>query len=465
MNDTTTIRSEMEDYIKQHGLNITQFGKLSGLNPGTMSAILNGNRVMAVNQLDRITATLALPEGYFYEQYIQEYLNEASPNWRRIRPFMYRCAELNKLGCIRQALKLLMDNLLYSPLLFEMAEVFFQEGKKEAAILLFECVAANERSQYSERLAFCQYRLFSLKLGGDQALNLLVAHQFEPYVDRLDETDQLDALKDLVNTYRSLRQWDKVNELAQQMGHKAQIQYNLEQRQTRKNGRESKKMSRPLFVYIAYANLLRAAVCDARKDYKQALQFTYAYADLSWVEETDPETVHWKGLFQHWAQVNTYVNRLMMGDISILPKYVEYIEGKKEIFSELLNIVEAANLYNIDVDHILGQFNDAILSYEQQPTSTDIYTQQVIPEQATRFWYELAKYYLSKGRYSNGFGYLFRAMEKSSEINNKTVIINCVGLYERFKKFAADEIQHQYQFYIKKVWAENEKKDPIVINY
>ncbi|MFM9278916.1 transcriptional regulator [Paenibacillus jiagnxiensis] len=465
LNDTTTIRSELEGYIKQHNLNITQFSKLAGLNPGTMSAILNGNRVMAVNQLDRITATLTLPDGYFYEQYIQEYLNEASPNWRRIRPFLYRCSELGKLECIRQVLELLMDNLLYSPLLFETAEVFFQEGQKEAAILLFECVAANERSQYSERLAFCQYRLFTLKLGDDQEQNLLVTHQFEPYVDRLDETDQLDALKDLVNTYRSLRQWDKVKDLAQQMGHKARIQYKLEQRQTRKNSSETKKASKPLFVYIAYSSLLQAAVCDARKDYKQALRFTYDYADLSWVKETDPESVHWKGLFEHWAQVNTYVNKLMMGDISILPKYVEYIGGKKEIFAELLNIVEAANLYNIDVDPILDRFSDAIMSYEQQPGSGDVYTQQVIPEQATRFWYELAKYYLRNGHFSSGFRYLFKAMEKSSEINNKTVIINCVGLYERFKNFAVDEIQHQYQFYIKKVWAENEKSDPIVSNY
>ncbi|WP_370872512.1 transcriptional regulator [Paenibacillus zeirhizosphaerae] len=453
----------MEDYIKQHCLNITQFGKLAGLNPGTMSAILNGNRVMAVNQLDRITAALALPEGYFYEQYIQEHLNEASPNWRRIRPFLYRCAEMNKLECIRQILQLLMDNLLYSALLFETAEVFFQEAKKEAAIILFESVAAGERSQYSERLAFCQYRLFNLKLGDDQTQNLLIAHQFEPYVNRLDEIDQLDALKDLANTYRSLRQWDKVNELAQEMGHKAQIQYNLEQRPTRKKSEEIKKTSRPLFVYIAYSNLLRAAVCDARKDFEQALQFTSAYADLSWVRETDDETLHWKSLFQHWAQANTYVNRLMMGDISILSEYVEYIEGKKEIFSELLNIVEAANLYHIDVDHILNQFKDAVLSDEQQ-ASADIYTKQVIPEQSTRFWYELAKYYLNQGSYSDGFNYLLKSMEKSAEINNKTVIINCVGLFERFKDFAVDEIQLQYKNYIKKVWVKNDKGDFPVIN-
>lgn len=45
---------------------------------------------------------------------------------------------------------------------------------------------------------------------GDQDLNLRAAVQFEGFVNRLDEVDQLDALKALANTYSALRYWDKV---------------------------------------------------------------------------------------------------------------------------------------------------------------------------------------------------------------------------------------------------------------
>lgn len=443
--------------MRQEGLNMSQLGKIAGLNPGTVSSILKGNRVMAVDQLDRMTAVLSLPGGHFYEQYIQECMVEAVPNWRRINPFLYRCAELDKLDCIQQIVQRLTDNLIYSPLLFDVAEDFFTTGKHAAAAILYEGVAISERRQHSERLAFCQYRLFTLGIGTDQTHNFRLACQFEPFVDRLDEADQLDALKDLANLYRSLRSWDKVRELAQEMGRRANIQYFMDRRLKRKESESNNIRSRPMFVYIAYSNLLLASVCDAEGDYEQALQYTYAYADLSWVQEQDPETQHWVNLFQQWARGNTYVNKLMAGDISVLPDYIEYIEAGREGFTELLNIIEAANRYHFDVDHVLQQFESRIVSYEQEQTA-DMYTQQVIPEQSTRLWYELAVYYLNKNIYPLGFQYLLESLEKSSKINNKTAIINCVGLFESFKEYALAETQIKYHNLIEKVWDNNEKE-------
>ncbi|MMZ68621.1 hypothetical protein D1872_313280 [compost metagenome] len=55
-----------------------------------------------------------------------------------------------------------------------------------------------------------------------------------------------------------------------------------------------KKTGRPLFFYLAYSSLLRAEVSEGRNDYKLALHYTNEYADLSWVQETDEETLHWK---------------------------------------------------------------------------------------------------------------------------------------------------------------------------
>jgi hypothetical protein len=197
--------------MKQRYLNISRFEEMTGINAGTMSSLLNGNRVMAVNQLDRITAALELPECHFYEQYIHEYLNEASPNWRRIKPFLYRCAELNKPDCLKQTATLLMDHLVYSPLLFDTAEDLFRDDKDAVAAILYQCVAESETRQHSERLALCHYRLFLLRIRDHkQAENLRAATQFEIYVDRLDEIDQLDALKELANIYRSFNPWRRL---------------------------------------------------------------------------------------------------------------------------------------------------------------------------------------------------------------------------------------------------------------
>ncbi|PPQ50414.1 transcriptional regulator, partial [Paenibacillus peoriae] len=181
-------------------------------------------------------------------------------------------------------------------------------------------------------------------------------------VERLDEIDQLDALKDLANVYRSLRKWNKVDEAAKKMKQKAKAQYSLKhQHKNRECNESTKKLSRPLFVYITYADLLCASVCDDQGDYQQALQHTYAYGNLDWVKETDEDTLYWIKQYKDWAKCNTYVNKLLSGDISVLQDYVEYIAAtsatnESEKISKLLNVIISANQYNIDVEGVLQQF-------------------------------------------------------------------------------------------------------------
>lgn len=451
MEITPTIRTEIERYLKQKGLSMTEFGRIIDLNVGTVSGIITSNRSISVNQLDRITFGMDLPPDYFYERYIEECIIEAPLNWRKIHPFLHRCVELERLDCLQRVVSMLLDNPIYTLSLFELAEELLQKGYRDAAAYLYENIAESERKQYSERLAVCQYRLFSLRIGKDQTQNLQAAARFEPFVDRLDEIGQLDALKDLANLYRALSRWDKVYKYAQMMGHRAKISYGMKKE-------SHKKPSRPPFVYIAYADLLCAYACDARGDYEQGLKHLKAHTDLSWVKEKDPESQHWLGLFQGWAKINIYVNRLMSGDVSVLPDYVEYISGEQEIFAELLNVVEAANRYNLDIDHILKRFEPQISAY-REPESTDIYTQQVLSDEYARFWYKLAKYKLFRGEYSSGFKCLMDAFEKSVTINNVLLISNCSGLFECFRVYADSETVAQYQSTFLEVWKRNEKKD------
>jgi hypothetical protein len=263
---------------------------------------------------------------------------------RRIEPFLYRCAELDKLDAIRRVVGTIMDNLLYSPKLFDMAEVLLAQGRHDAALLFYEGVAETEKYQHSERLATCQYRIFTIQVGDDQSRNLKAATLFEPYIERLDEMDQLDALKDLANVYRSLRKWDKVEEMARQMRGKAEVQYSIKHQQ--KNRKNSEHERKPEGRY------------------------------LDWVKETDEDTQHWVNLFSQWAEGNTHVNKLLSGDVSVLPDYVEYIAAtsivnENEKLSKLLNVMIAANRYEIDVDDILSRFETNINSFAQ--TSSDIY--------------------------------------------------------------------------------------------
>ncbi|MGW9530671.1 transcriptional regulator [Paenibacillus terrae] len=454
MEITPTIRAEIQTYLKEKCLNKTQFGHIAGLNPGTMSGIVTGNRSISVYQLDLITVGMNLPPDHFYERYVEECVVDEPINWRRIRPFLYRCVQFHRLDCLQRVVSVLLDNPGYLSNLFELAEDCLQNGYLDAATYLYTNVAESEKQQHSERLALSHYRLFQIAVGKDQKLNLSAANKFETFVHRLHEIDQLDALKDLANVYRSLSLWDKVYEFAYQMGQLGQIQYDLVHKSKRKGTEPQKSPSKPLFAYIAYSKLLCANACDAKGDHEQALEHIHGYADLSWVKENDPDSLYWKNQYQQWAKINTYVNRLMSGDVSVLPDYVEYIAGEQHIFAELLNVMETANRYNIDVDHILKRFESQIADYRES-SSDDVFTQQVLPEEYVRFWYKLAKYSLNKGRYPYGFKCLLNAWEKAEVINKGLLSHNCARLFERFKAHAVPETRDQLQ----SLWEKIDQKD------
>ncbi|WP_375527723.1 helix-turn-helix domain-containing protein [Paenibacillus terreus] len=462
LDKTTTIRSEVEKFMEHEGLTLSDLGRKTGINVGSLSSIITGGRMMAVNQLDRITEMMGFPEGHFYNLYIQDNRAATQPNWRRLRPFILRCADLNKLDCIQEVTSWLLDNIVYCPVLFEAAEELLQAGKKEAAAILYEGVAVTEHSQHSERLALCQYRLFLIRLGDDQAQNLEVAAQFEPYVERLDEVLQLDALKDLANVYRSLRKWDKVDKFAEMMGTRARRHYFAEHRQKRSGEDPYSKLSRPLFVYVAYSDLLRGTVSEERGRYEQALEFASRYADLSWVKERDEDTNHWKGLFQGWAKANFFVAKLFSGDLSVLNDYVNYFErNKDEILLALLNIVEVANTYKANVDGILSRFDSEIKFLGEQLEGTIIYDKRFKAERYSRLLNELSEYYLQKGENGVGFNYLLDSLQRSFIINNESIIIKSVSLFESFREYAASETQAAYQILFSEVY-QNEKNNRLV---
>lgn len=412
MNPASTIRSAMNNYMKKERLNLRQFAEKIRINVGTLSYILNGSRNITIEQLDLITEGLGENKGFFYYQYFEEVLIESTTNWRRIKPFLYGCAEIGDLDLIHKAVGLLLDNLMYSQVLFEIAEDFYKSNKKEVAVIIYENVALSEKNQHSERLALCQYRLFMCRLKYDQEKNYQTAIQFELFVDRLDGYDQLEALKDLANTYRSLCRWDKVKEFAERLKNKAEFIY---YHNTATNDLNL-TLVRPLFTYIAYSNLLLGSIYESRGDYVAALQYINMYSNLDWVREKDENSQVWKNKFIAWASINGMVTRLSAGDLSVLPDYLLYMESNKgEVLLSLLNIVSAANRYRYNIDGILIRYD--VCQVEGLNYDTDTYTRQTIEERFARLYYELANYYLNYSKFMDGFAFIIKSLEKCTYIN------------------------------------------------
>ncbi|AOZ94916.1 hypothetical protein [Paenibacillus crassostreae] len=453
MESTITIRSEIEDYIRRTGKGINGLSQSFGLNKGILSAIINRNppKPISVRQLDIITAGMELPEGALYELYIDEIIVSNPLNWRRLKPFLQRCAELEKYNCIEEVLQGLVDDLSFIPGIFNTAELLYEQGLIQAALMLYECVAEGEKYQHSERLAICQYRIFKTKLGQDNTINLKIASQFEPFMNRLPEDEQLDALRDLGNVYTTLHAWKRVDEIANQLENLVSIIYKVEC-ESNKYDESNRKTKYPLVVYYGQVYLMKVAVYDNAKDYEQAKEYNNRYANLSWFMGLGAEGKVCVNNFRMWSKANAYVFDLKTGKTDTLSEYVSYIEDKEyEILPGLEMIMKSANEYNLNVDHILLQFEDRISSYFQSDFVGEGYKQQFSMDRYTTFFYELAYYYFKNSRQEMAITYVLASLGFAVKINNKACIILCMKLFEELRDFASMEVLHKYKNTIKGV--------------
>ncbi|MEK3732619.1 helix-turn-helix transcriptional regulator [Paenibacillus sp. FSL M8-0334] len=148
-----TIRAEILKYIQNNNLTLTQFAAKANINSGSLSRIANQNQPLSVSQLDAITNAMELKEDYFYSRFAEECFTLSAPNWRRLRPFLIRSAEIGRLDCIEIILHNLLEDISYGSMIFDVAEELFAKDMKEAAKLLYRGVSIIEKYQHSERLA------------------------------------------------------------------------------------------------------------------------------------------------------------------------------------------------------------------------------------------------------------------------------------------------------------------------
>ncbi|MHA7579316.1 transcriptional regulator [Paenibacillus vandeheii] len=447
MKSVATIRDHLADYLKTNHMTLNQFSEISGINSGTLSGTLNGLRPIGMQQLDRLTAGMGLTEGYFYELYINECFVHTSPDWRRLGPFLYRCAELGKVDCMEEAVNLIMDNLSYAPLLFELAEQLYREGRLEAAKPLYLCVAEGEKMQHSERLALSHYRLFTIGLSKDQLSNLALATQFEFFVDRLDESFQLDGLNDLINVYASLRRWEKVRSLANQLKLKAMIHYELKKKAKVVEDNPKKQ----IIFYVLYAYLMLGEACFYYEEYEKALQYVSMYTDYSWVNDPSEEETVVIRQFEEWAEGNRYLYELMSGKTEVIQSYINYIsERENEIFPALCAIVNAANRFDINIDSVLEAY-DAYFMYQEQSSRIGKISEQYTNDQYGTFIIGLGRYYLQHQNFTKGYELILRGMDFAIKIKNKDSILECIKLFEEFRYCAVEEVKLRYKKLIQEV--------------
>jgi transcriptional regulator with XRE-family HTH domain len=452
-----SLNQKITKEIAEKGYTLTSLSKKISVNRGMLSGSLNSlSKPMPISLLDSLAKVFGYPEGWLYREYMLDCFRDGKAHWRRIKSFLIRCLDLQRLDLVEEVLYLLMEDPQHLSAVYVMANELFDSGQKQQAIPLFRCVVENEIKQHSERFAISHYKWFrgeiskKLDLEGYQ----VAAFRFAPFRKRLPENYQLDALLQLANVYYILEKWHDVEEISREM--LSLVLICIHQNEERKKKGKSSELAteRHLVVYYGQSFLLRGNAYEKQRKYEKALTFIDSYEDLSWFNDLD--SIGWEEVkrFSFFAEGNRLNLYLFMGEMKYLKNYIIFLNlHPEERLPGLLTILETAISYKKNIDDILPMFQKDISKLFNQDIdkTSGYYSPSSRANKRIQLIYLLAVYYLKQKSYQTGIDHLLYVMEQSILHNSKHIPVTCSAWFEKYRGKASKAQQERYKKIMKEV--------------
>ncbi|WP_017811081.1 hypothetical protein [Paenibacillus shenyangensis] len=432
MTKLKTVRHELEKEIAEQGYNLSSFSRISGVNRGVLSATLNSAppKPISVNQLDQMTAALGRPEGWLYELFIEECFSaDEKINWRRIRPLIIRCVELQRNDYLERTLYLLLEAPSYTDELFQLAESL-RQTKEPLVMMLYKYIIKYERSAHSERMAISHYRLFIDIVGSDAENSYVYALKLHDFIEYLPLPLQLEAYHRCANSYYWVEHWDKMEYCADRLIEMTQRIYQEYTEIKNPPAMLSIGTERSFVVYYGQALLIKGTFYEYTGNYVKALEYAHKYYDLSYLKGLDTEGQQEVQKLRIFAEGNIYGMNLHLGHFEVLEQYVNYLENHtSEIIPGLLVILTVANKYEFNIDNVLDQFASDIDSLLQP---NEHYREFALNAYYTNTIYQLALYQAKHNKPNQQLKYTLSHFETSLNKCNMKRTMDITSLLQEF---------------------------------
>ncbi|WP_176560209.1 helix-turn-helix domain-containing protein [Brevibacillus dissolubilis] len=229
------LRQRLQDMLAERGWKRKHLAAATGLEPVTISNLLNNKQALQLYQLDAITSAFELPKGFWYKYYVAECCNEAG----RLRPgkigrFVLRCLKLDKHVVISHLLQILLEDedvQRIMNILLDIAETIYHSSLRPLALPYYDRVIDLETKR-GERLAICYFHRFLIvreqnfrRLGVEalhrlvEYLHLLPEHyQAEDDRGRIVESNlRLEAYQEVLAYYQLRGNWPKLKRYAEEL--------------------------------------------------------------------------------------------------------------------------------------------------------------------------------------------------------------------------------------------------------
>ncbi|MCE0451118.1 helix-turn-helix transcriptional regulator [Brevibacillus sp. AF8] len=422
-----SLRSEIEQNRKKHGYTLSKLGELTGINPGSLSEILNGNppRAITIGQLDALAKVFGHDPGWLYELYTEECILEGRISRPRLIPYLIRCVEVGRKDCIEATVPQMMENPKNVMILFALAEQLYEKGQLKESVPFYKYVIENEKDSYSDHFVMSQYRLFRVVLGTNAEENWENVIRFSPYRNRLPENYQLDALYQLAKICFALQKWERSEQYADELRLLADTVYRHELDRMKRNKKgESLKTERHLVYYYGLGHLYKSVSLEMQGLYEEAKKYVQVYADLGWFELLDEDGRKEVERFKVWAKANSYTLEVLSGNSSIIEEYADYLDSlpTNEVLAGLNAIMKSANTYHFCVDEILERFASQISSFDQ-------FTEAIGLDRHLRFRYQMAIYEFGKGRIERGIEETIYCLSLADLTNRHDETLTYIALF------------------------------------
>ncbi|MNJ57067.1 hypothetical protein D3C77_526420 [compost metagenome] len=144
-----------------------------------------------------------------------------------------------------------------------------------------------------------------------------------------------------------------------------------------------------------------------------------------------------------FAKLNTYNLKVLLGDQSIIPEYIESVKKHPyEILPSLRVIVEAANMHGFFVDDVLKQFDIDTELYDQ---IDNYYKPEISKDRYLRLSFQLSVYYFRKKDFQEGIEKSLYSLKYAIFLKNHLYFMKIVPLFERYRSFATGEQLKEYE--------------------
>ncbi len=444
-----SIRSILYTEMERKGFNLSQFSTYCDINRGTLSQILNGkpSQLPSIADLDRLALVTAYSREQLYELYIEECFAKEALHGKRMKNILYRCVEMNLSSIIEKVLERLLEYPSQSKSIYDMAELWYDEGHRQMLIPLYEYVTLSEKYRNSDRIAISRYRIFQLSQTNNFEQNLHAAIVFEPYRHELPIGYRLDGILKLTNVYFNQHMWKKVEQFADELRELATSAYEHRLHLIDNvDGERGLETERHLVVYYGHGYLLKGNALEKQGLYEEAMTYIEGYRDLSWFNGLDEVGIYTVGKFSFFAEINFLGLQLLMGNANVLTEYVELlIKNPSEILPGLITIVESANNHRFSISDIIERFSDQLNKLEDDIYShTNYYHINSTLERYISLCKKLITYYLQCKDYNNAVDSILKSLKLSIRVENKNNYVECLALFELIKDHITEKYNDKY---------------------